>query len=78
MQEGILDNCDSSISSKGVSILPKQIGRVAWTVTAEDQAGREATTDCAICADHGEKAFTTLGHCPNPFTTATACDFGNL
>ena len=77
-QGGGLDHCDSSISSKGVNILPEQIGRVAWTVTVEDKAGREAITDCAICADHGDKAFTTLGHCPKPFTTATPCDFGNL
>lgn len=77
-QQGILDHCDSSITSKGVNILPGQIGRVAWTVTVEDQAGREATTDCAVCADHGDKSFTTLGHCPKPFTFATPCDYGNL
>lgn len=77
-QQGSWDQCDSSITSKGVNIFPEQIGRVAWTVTVEDQADHEATADCAICADHGDKTFTTLGHCPKPFTTATPCDFGNL
>lgn len=77
-KNGILFPCDSSITSSGVNIFPEQLGRVAWTVTVEDQAGREATTDCAICADHGDKFFTTLGHCPKPFTTTTSCTFGNL
>jgi hypothetical protein len=78
IQEGDLDHCDSSITAKGVNILPGQVGRVAWTVTVQDQADHEATRDCAVCADHGDKAFSTFGHCPKPFTTSTACDFGNL
>ena len=77
-QAGILDHCDSSITAEGVDIGAKQIGRVAWTVTVEDQAGHEAATDCAICADRGDKATSTLGHCPKPFTTTTPCDFGRI
>ena len=77
-QGGSWDHCDSSITSKGVEIFPEQIGRVAWTVTVKDQADHDATADCAICVDHGDKGFTTLGHCPKPFTAATPCDFTNL
>ena len=77
-QQGSLDHCDSSINSKGVNVFPEQLGRVAWTVTVQDQANHEATADFAVCADHGDKPYTTLAHCPNPFTTATPCDFGNL
>ena len=78
-QQGSLDHCDSTITSKGVNIFPEQLGRVAWTVTAEDQAGHQAVTDCALCADHGDlQLFSTLGHCPKPFTAATSCDIGNL
>jgi len=77
-QQGSWDHCDSSIASKGVNIFSEQIGRVAWTITAEAQADHEANADYAICADHGDKTFPTLGHCPKPFTTATPCDFRNL
>ena len=77
-QQGSLDHCDSSITSSGVNVFPEQLGRVAWTVTVEDQAGHEATTDCAICAEHGDKTFTTLGHWPKPFTSTTSCTFRNL
>ena len=77
-QQGIFDHCDSAITSKGVDILPGQIGRVAWTATVEDQAGHAATADCAVCVDHSDKPYTTLGHCPKPFTTLTLCDFGKL
>ena len=68
-------HCDSQITSKGVAIGAKQLARVAWTVTATDQAGGEATADCAVCVD---QAGTSVGHCPNPFTPATPCKAGSL
>lgn len=78
LQEGSWDRCDSATRSTGVNIFAKQLGRVAWTVTAEDQAGHEATADCAVCVDQGERDASTLGQCPKPFTAATACTFGML
>ena len=78
VQEGSWDHCYSSITSQGVVILPDQIGRVAWTVTVEDQSSHEATADCAVCADHADKDFTTVGHCPKPFNAATTCELGIL
>ena len=75
-------HCNSRVTSRGVAIGAEQLARVAWTVTATDQAGGQATADCAVCVEQarrgerGREAYR--GRCPDPFTPTTPCQAGSL
>ncbi|KAK9902656.1 hypothetical protein WJX75_001635 [Coccomyxa subellipsoidea] len=69
----------SQVSASGaVTISRGQVGRMAWTVTAQDALNCTVTGRCAVRVDHGDFGLTTLSACPRPFTKTTPCNAGHL
>ena len=74
-QAGVLHSCASELTAAGVAVRAAQLGRISWEARALDAAGRQASTNCSVCADHGAAGIV---QCPRPFTPATPCNAGSL